>query len=187
MLKVARFWKNFSNFGCFLLEVCSNSSRAKLFASFWEISWARQVSSFYPFLPSAVPPFWLFLRVAGGLLELFSKRWRSVHLIESAVCQFWLVLKTRPKEGPKIPASRSGGPSDIKKHPMCSRFDCFWRQVQIKANYFSLFSKRWHSGPCQKDNIWAASAVSPLRLFQALNDATIGQHYSMVLFLQHVR
>jgi hypothetical protein len=25
----------------------------------------------------------------------------------------------------KFPASQSGGPSDIKKHPMCSRFDCF--------------------------------------------------------------
>jgi hypothetical protein len=30
------------------VEVCSNSSRDELFASFWEITRARQVSSFYP-------------------------------------------------------------------------------------------------------------------------------------------
>jgi hypothetical protein len=32
----------------FFVEVCSYSSRAELFASFWEITRARRVSSFYP-------------------------------------------------------------------------------------------------------------------------------------------
>jgi hypothetical protein len=60
----------------------------------------------------------------------------------------------------------------------------FKSEFKMKAAKCNL-TKRWHSGNHKK--ICIASAVTPLRQFQALDGATIRKHYSMVLFWQHVR